>query len=194
MYVRDFESYKSKRNTPLLIWIIYQYIIFSIILAIFFTIITPMRSAEPLINFKHNSIFFVQTNLFFINLELKRGDYIIVNLNTISSQKIFFSQLIKILSFDLIKNKEVYNIYQILGLPYDIISIKDGLLYINGQQKIKNISSLYNKDQTIYLGKDQYFCVSTSKNSLDDSLLIGIVNHDLIYGKIIKTINFIDKN
>ncbi|MCR4421032.1 MAG: S26 family signal peptidase [Exilispira sp.] len=189
MYVRDFESYKSKRNTPLLIWLISQYLIFSILLAIIFTIASPIKITDKITELNKNSIYFVQTNLFFINLELTRGDYIIVNLNKTNTQKIFFSQLIKILSFNLIKTNEVYNIYQILGVPHDIISIKDGALYINNVQKLKNISTIFNKDKTIYLAKDEYYCISTIKNSLDDSSFIGIINQDSIYGKVIKSFN-----
>ncbi len=194
MYVRDFESYKSKKNSPLIIWLLSQYLIFSLILGIIFTIIIPIKSSENFAYFNQNSLYFLQTNLFFINFELNKGDLVILNQNKNNTQNIFFSQFLKILTFNLNKNKIDYRIYEIIGLPHDLITIKDGVLYINSKQEISNISTSINKDCTFYLEKDQYYCISTDINSLDDSLFIGIIEKDKVFGKIIKNLSISLKN
>lgn len=194
MYVRDFESYKSKKNSPLIIWILSQYLIFSLILSIIFTIIIPIKSSENFAYFDKNSLYFLQTNLFFINFELNKGDLVILNQNKNNTQNIFFSQFLKILTFNLNKNNIDYRIYEIIGLPHDLITIKDGVLYINSKQEISNISTSINKDSTFYLEKDQYYCISTDINSLDDSLFIGIIEKDKVFGKIIKNLSISLKN
>jgi len=187
MYIRDFESYKSKRKLPLLISIIYSFLTFSFILAIIFTIITPIKINEKVNELKRDSYYFIQSNLFFINFNLQRDDLIILNSKKVKTESIFFNQLFNILSLNLLNRKNEFDIYKIIGIPHDIINIKDGVLFINENQEIKTNSTLLNKDQTFYLSSKEYYCISTSINSLDDSLYFGIVERDYILGKIIKS-------
>ncbi|MFN3411751.1 MAG: S26 family signal peptidase [Exilispira sp.] len=194
MYIRDFESYKSKRKMPLLIWIVYQYLIFSLVLAIIFSIITPIRSNDKELSFNKNSFYFLQNNLFFINFEIKRGDFIIIDQDKVSLQKIFVNKLINVFSLNIIKSSKYQDIYKVLALPYDIVSIKDGILFINGKEKLTNVSTSVNKDQTFYLSKDQYFCISIIKNSIDDSSFIGIISKDYIAGRILNNFNSLIDN
>lgn len=194
MYVRDFESYKYKRNLPLLIWIFYQYMVFSLILAIIFTVITPLKSMNINSQEERNTYYFILNNLFFINFELNSGDLIAINPDKVGIEKLFLSKFINVIFLNLIKNTSQYDIYQIIGVPYDIISIKEGILYINGKKTLQNVSTYLNRDQTFYLSSDQYFCISLSKDSLDDSLFGGIIEKDYIAGKIIKDFKLSIKN
>lgn len=187
MYVRDFESYKSRKKIPILLLFFYQYIIFSFIFSIIFSIIIPVKVNYKFDDLNQNSYYFIQTNLFFINFELERGDYIILNNENVRTEKIFFTRFVNLLTLNLLLSKTKYDIYEIIGTPHDIVVIKDGYLYINNKPYIKNYSTKLNRDQTFYLGENQYYCISTMKNSLDDSLLFGIVEKDKILGKLIKS-------
>ncbi|GEM_PF-2006915 len=192
MYIRDFESYKAKRNLPILINLIFSFLIFSFSLAILFSIVSPIKIDENIGEIKKDDIYFIQTNLFFINFHIEKGDLVIVNSKKIKTENIFISQFVNLLTLNLLNRNQKYNVYKVIGTAYDIINIKDGILYVNGHEEINTSSTQLNKDQTFYLAKNQYYCVSTNKISLDDSLLFGIIDEELILGKIIKSfhINF----
>ncbi len=187
MYVRDFETYKTKKSIPLFFSLIYLYFLVSIIFSIVFTIIFPIRISDNIEELSQNKYYFVQSNLFFINFNIEKEDLIIVSHNRVKLEKLLLSQFTNLLTLNFLNLNQKYEIYKVIGTPYDIINIKEGSLYINGVMKLNSFSTQINKDQTIYLSSGEYYCVSTYTNSLDDSLFFGIIREENILGKILKS-------
>ncbi len=189
MYVRDFESYKSHKKMPILLDILLQIFIFSVILAVIFSFFMPVKIVEQIEDSKP-AYYIVQNNLFFMNFQIRRDDLVLVDNRKIEIKKLFFDQFIRLFSFNLLRQNNEYTVYKIIGLPNDIISIKEGYIYVNSTKYNFLPTSFYNKDMTFYLKSDQYFGISTYENSLDDSFIIGPIPFDFIIGKIIKQFNF----
>lgn len=85
------------------------------------------------------------------------------------------------------KNQENY-IKRVIGLPGDIITIKDGKVYINGKKK----NETYIKDGVTDGGiadykvpKDQVFVMGDNRLNSEDSRMIGTVPIEIIRGKAI---------
>ena len=83
-------------------------------------------------------------------------------------------------------------IKRVVAVPGDTVQIKDGKLYVNGQEQDSN-DSLYDKmedagiaSNKIKLGDDEYFVLGDNRNSSEDSRSanIGTVKLSSIIGKV----------
>jgi signal peptidase I len=125
--------------------------------------------------------------------EPKRGDIIIFYRNRERGnllQEMYDAAGNLILSFN--KNREEAEIdkalvKRIIGIPGDVIDIKDGLVYLNGEP----LEEAYVNGETlpkafslpVTVGKKQLFVLGDHRTVSEDSRAFGPINYDQVIGK-----------
>lgn len=84
-----------------------------------------------------------------------------------------------------------YSIKRVVGLPGETVQIKDGTIYINGEEHVKDIYTFEIEspgiaEDPIKLGEGEYFVMGDNHTSSDDSRMadVGNVKREDIYGKV----------
>lgn len=88
-------------------------------------------------------------------------------------------------------NKEINYIKRVIGMPGELISIKDGLIYIDGEVLTESYGyfsegdTSYSgiADEEIYIGEDEYFVLGDNRNASDDSRAFGCISKEDIIGE-----------
>lgn len=86
------------------------------------------------------------------------------------------------------RNLEEYIVKRVVGVPGDMIAIKDGRLYRNGIMLLEfYIREEHWKadDRTVVLQDGQYFLLGDNRNHSTDSRSFGTVPSDDIFGRVI---------
>ena len=90
----------------------------------------------------------------------------------------------------------MYYIKRIVGLPGEMIQIKEGAVYINGKLLVDSYGNEPMEDaglakEEIILGKDEYFVLGDNRNNSEDSRFsdIGNISKKYIVGKIWFTVS-----
>lgn len=131
----------------------------------------------------------------------KRGDIIVfvypdtnlntgeqqIRMNTFDYTKHVFSSLIK---FEAPVDTEVEYVKRIIGIPGDIINIKNGSVYVNGEVlnevylENQNITSIMNSKITFpyTVPENQYFVMGDNRQNSNDSRQWGTVPKENIIG------------
>lgn len=97
-----------------------------------------------------------------------------------------------VIVFDYEFRADTHYIKRIIGLPGEVVQIKEGIVYINGEK----LDDPYGKEviinpkrasEPITLGEDEYFVLGDNRNNSSDSrdLDVGNVKKDQIIGKIL---------
>ena len=81
----------------------------------------------------------------------------------------------------------ISNIYikRVIGVPGDTIQIKEGIVYINGEQEPFNFPKIENAgsaETPITLKDNEYFVLGDNRNYSNDSRVIGVVKKSHIIG------------
>ena len=92
--------------------------------------------------------------------------------------------------FDIVvvKTERSKIIKRVIGLPGEIISYKDNILYIDGEEVEDIYNSVKQDDFECALGKDEYFVLGDNREISLDSRSIGPVEREDIVGRAIFTI------
>lgn len=84
-----------------------------------------------------------------------------------------------------------YSIKRVVGLPGETVQIKDGTIYINGEEHVKDIYTFEIEspgiaEDPVKLGEGEYFVMGDNHTSSDDSRMadVGNVKRKDIYGKV----------
>lgn len=169
-YVRDYMA-ASKLKT-VLIWILEIVIVvaFGVLLTIGFGKTTTIQEGS-------------------MDPTLAAGDTLLIDRTTY----IFSApQRGDIIAFKLSDDKKAStHIKRVIGLPGETIQIKDGRILIDGEtyQEQKNFPSIQNAglaEETITLGKGEYFVLGDNRNNSEDSRFVdvGNVKKNNIIGKL----------
>lgn len=84
-----------------------------------------------------------------------------------------------------------YSIKRVVGLPGETVQIKDGTIYINGEEHVKDIYTFEIEspgiaEDPVKLSEGEYFVMGDNHTSSDDSRMadVGNVKREDIYGKV----------
>ena len=89
-----------------------------------------------------------------------------------------------------IKNSESGNtiVKRIIGIPMDVIRIKDGAIYINGE-KLDDVTTSYTEPGSLgdyfVLGPNEYFVIGDNRETSVDSRSFGSIRQEEILGVVI---------
>lgn len=158
-------------------------------------------SMEPTL---HNKDTVFNYKLGYLISEPKMGDVVILNKDE-SSNGIVYNTLNE--GRDIIKNlfnrinneKEVkYIIKRIMAVPGDVLDIKDGNVYINGNKLEENYikGKTYELIETTYpitIGENQVFVLGDNRINSLDSRVLGLIDFEQVKGKAIFRIWPIDR-
>jgi signal peptidase I len=153
---------------------------------VFATVIVKQSSME---NTLYSSQKLILDKLSYNFVEPKRGDIIIFLENeqrgTIIDDTAMFINNIK----SKVKNTDVDKrlVKRVIGIPGDLINIKDGYVYINGEK----INEPYAKGQTfsgelnlpINVPNDKLFVLGDNRTVSRDSREFGLINYNQVEGK-----------
>lgn len=105
-----------------------------------------------------------------------------------------------IVAFKKFNDDSYYDIKRVIGLPDETIQIKDGRIFVNGNQLLdmpyEDIILTYGiANEEITLGKEEYFVLGDNVNNSEDSrfITIGNVSEGEIKGKVIYILSPKDK-
>ncbi len=86
--------------------------------------------------------------------------------------------------------KSHYYVKRIIALPGDMVQIKDGEVYVNGEPfpeklEVDPVENALMAEQEIIVGEDEYFVLGDNRNNSEDSRYasIGNVKKEYIIGK-----------
>ena len=78
-------------------------------------------------------------------------------------------------------------IKRVIGLPGDIVTVKDGLVYVNNnrldERYVPPQYRDYDSHPPVHVGPDEYFVLGDHRVSSNDSRAWGLVPRSYIYGK-----------
>lgn len=84
-----------------------------------------------------------------------------------------------------------YAVKRIVGLPLDVLQLKDGRIYLNGKQLSEpylnegtRTFSADKKEHLIVVGQDHFFVLGDNRGISEDSRFYGAVRRDQIVGVI----------
>lgn len=84
-----------------------------------------------------------------------------------------------------------YSIKRVVGLPGETVQIKDGTIYIDGEEHVEDIYAFEIEspgiaEEPVKLGEGEYFVMGDNHTSSDDSRMadVGNVKREDIYGKV----------
>ncbi len=89
-----------------------------------------------------------------------------------------------------IKNKttEETIVKRIIGLPFEVVKIKEGVIYINGEQ-IEDVIDVYtypgSNGDCFVLGSNEYFVIGDNRETSVDSRTFGAVRREEILGVLV---------
>lgn len=96
--------------------------------------------------------------------------------------------------------KSHYYVKRVIGVPGDVVQIKDGAVYVNGElfEEAVETASVINPElaaEEIVLGEDEYFVLGDNRNNSEDSRYanIGNVKKEYIIGKAWFVVSPMDK-
>lgn len=83
------------------------------------------------------------------------------------------------------KNDNIKSIKRIVGIPGDVMEIKEGILYRNGKQLVNSLDNVNIFNTVIYLEVDQFYVAGDNFIVSRDSRHFGPIKKSQIIGKII---------
>ena len=95
-----------------------------------------------------------------------------------------------IIVFPYAYEKNTYFIKRIIGLPGETVQVKDGYVYINGEQLDEHYGNELMDDpgiaeEPIQLGENEYFVLGDNRNHSQDSraVMVGVLNRKDLIGR-----------
>lgn len=125
--------------------------------------------------------------------EPKRGDIIVFLKNEEKGNVITgMKRNIELFANKFLKNEEVEVKYEslvkrVIGVPGDVVDIKDGNVYINNEMLSEDYAKGYTYDNgiatPITVGENQLFVLGDNREVSEDSRNFGLISYDQIEGK-----------
>lgn len=120
---------------------------------------------------------------------LQNGDIVLVNRLVYNASK---PKRGDVIAFKPNGNENAhYSIKRVVGLPGETVQIKDGTIYIDGEEHVENIYAFEIEspgiaEEPVKLGEGEYFVMGDNHTSSDDSRMadVGNVKREDIYGKV----------
>ena len=90
-------------------------------------------------------------------------------------------------------NRKDQYVKRVIGLPGDTLRVKNGVLYINGEEfeepflseaRTVRFDKASNNFGPIEIGEGEYFVMGDNRDDSNDSRNVGVITEDMVIGKV----------
>lgn len=183
------EKKKKTVKQEVISWILTLLAAVAIALVIRMFLFEPIRvDGESMMNTLVDGEVVLVTKPAYLKGDINRGDVIICRYPDRNTQ----SNLNVGGSFEITFTKHTLFVKRLIALPGDVLEIREGVVYVNGELVDESGIDMHSTSQTnlgpVRLGEDSYFVMGDNRGNSNDSRRVGPITRDMIVGHVKRVI------